>query len=177
MSTATTDNKVAHRTIAHAPSCPQCASPYIRRARRATIYERLISLLYIYPFSCQLCGHWFKLFQPGVRYVRVDEDHREHQRMRVDLPSTLLQGSLNCNGSIIDISMRGCTVKTAGPIPLASIVTLALKLPNETDTVIVEAAVRNTSPDRSGLEFLRFRGEDRRRLRQFVQGLLTSHNR
>jgi hypothetical protein len=176
MSTAMTDGKLSDQTIVDAPSCPHCASPYIKRVRRATTYERLISLLYVYPFSCQLCGHWFKLFRPGVRYVRVDEDQREYQRMRVDLPTTLLEGTLTCDGSAIDVSMRGCTVKTAAPLLLGGIVKARLRLPNDEDPVMVEAAIRNRSHDRIGLEFLRFRGEDRQRLRHFMQGLLASQS-
>jgi PilZ domain-containing protein len=156
-------------------SCPNCSSPYINRLRRATTYQRLISFLYVYPFSCQLCGHSFKLFQPGVRYVRVDEDQREHQRMRVHLQIRLTQGTTTYNGAVIDISMRGCTVKTADHLPLGCIAKVELKVPNDRNGLIVKAAiVRNTSHDRIGLEFLRFEDEERQRLRQFVQSLLAS---
>lgn len=112
------------------------------------------------------------MFQPGVRYVRFEEDQREYQRMRVDLPIRLLQGTLNSNGAAIDLSMRGCTVRNAASLPLAAVVKISLKLPNEPDPVTVEAVVRNSSDNRIGLEFLRFEGEDRQRLRQFIQGLL-----
>jgi PilZ domain-containing protein len=134
----------------------------------------LISLFYVYPFSCQLCGQGFSLFQPGVRYFRVDEDQREYQRIRVDLPIRLLQGTSNSNGAAIDISMRGCTVRNIDPLPLGTVVKISLKLPNVPETVAIEAIVRNRSDSRIGLEFLRFEGEDRQRLRHFVQGLLDS---
>jgi PilZ domain-containing protein len=172
MATASTGEKPKDRTVGNTPSCPHCSSPYIKRARRTTIYDRFISLFYVYPFSCQLCGNGFRLFQPGVRYVRFEEDQREYQRMRVDLPIRLLQGTLNSNGAAIDLSMRGCTVRNAASLPLAAVVKISLKLPNEPDPVTVEAVVRNSSDNRIGLEFLRFEGEDRQRLRQFIQGLL-----
>ena len=70
-------------------------------------------------------------------------------------------------------SMRGCTVRDSDPLPLATVVKISLKLPNELDPVTVEAIVRNSSNNRMGFEFLRFEGEDRQRLRQFVQGILN----
>lgn len=173
MATASTDEKPEDRTVGNTPTCPHCTSPYIKRARRTTTYERLISLFYVYPFSCQLCGHGFRLFQPGVRYVRFEEDQREYQRMRVDLAVRLRQGTLSSDGAAIDVSMRGCTVRDSDPLPLATVVKISLKLPNEPDPVTVEAVVRNSSDDRMGFEFLRFEGEGRQRLRQFVQGILN----
>ena len=37
-----------------------------------------MSLFYVYPFKCQLCGERFRSFQRGVRYIRVEEDRREY---------------------------------------------------------------------------------------------------
>lgn len=174
MSKVLTGEQSATKNFQSDPNCPSCSSQFIKRVRRTAVYQRLVSLFYIYPFSCQLCGHTFSLFQPGVRYVRIDEDHREHQRLRVDLPIALAQDQMNCNGSAIEISMRGCTVETHEPLAIASIVKVGLRIPNEKNILTVEAAiVRNSSHDRLGLEFLRFQGDERQRLRQFVQSLLS----
>lgn len=174
MSKVISGEQSASNTSNTNPNCPSCSSQFIERVRRTAVYQRLAGLFYVYPFSCQLCGHTFSLFQPGVRYVRVDEDQREHQRIRIDLPIALAQDQMNCNGSAIEISMRGCTVKTHEPLAIASIVKVGLKIPNEKNILTVEAAiVRNSSHDRFGLEFLRFQGDERQRLRQFVQSLLS----
>src|SRR3990170_6247408 len=106
MSKVLTDELSASKTKA-SPNCPNCSSEFVQRVRRTTVYERLVSLFYIYPFNCQLCGQEFSLFQPGVRYVRVDEDQRTHQRIRVDLPIVMTHDEMNRDGSAIDISMRG----------------------------------------------------------------------
>lgn len=164
----------SRKTVESNPNCPNCSSEFIKRIRRTAVSQRLVSLFYIYPFSCQLCGHVFSLFQPGVRYVRVDEDQREHHRIRVDLPITLMRGETHCEGLAIEISMRGCTVKTQQPLAIASIVNVGLKIPNEKTILTVEAAIiRNSSQDRLGVEFLRFHGGERQRLRQFVHNLLS----
>jgi len=174
MSKVLTDEPSASKTKT-SPHCPICSSEFIQRVRRTTVYERLASVFYIYPFNCQLCGHGFSLFQPGVRYVRVAEDQRAHQRIRVDLPIVLTHGDINYHGSAFEISMRGCTVKIQDPLPIGSIVGVGLTIPNEKNTLTVEAAiVRNSTHDRLGLEFLRFQGVERQRLRQFVQILLSA---
>jgi hypothetical protein len=173
MSKVLTDEPSASKTKA-SPNCPNCSSEFVQRVRRTTVYERLVSLFYIYPFNCQLCGQGFSLFQPGVRYVRVDEDQRAYQRIRVDLPIVMTHDEIERDGSAIDISMRGCTVRTDDPLGIGSIIKVALKIPNEKDTLTVEAIVRNSSADRVGLEFLRFQGRERQRLRQFVQSLLSA---
>ena len=178
MSTVIAHDNNKNIAVAKSPRCPNCSSPYIKRERRTTIFQRLISLIYVYPFTCQLCTHRFKLFQPGVRYFRVDEDQREYQRIGVDLPVELLALDDACSiGSAIEISMRGCTVRTHDLLALASIMRVRMQIPHENIPLTIEAAiVRNASQDRIGLEFLRFRGDERQRLRQFVQHQLARHN-
>jgi hypothetical protein len=51
-------------------ACPQCHSAHVERTRRRGLRERLYSLLAIYPFRCQRCGHRFRVWQRGVRYRR-----------------------------------------------------------------------------------------------------------
>ena len=52
------------------PLCPRCSREYVKRVSRVGLGERLISLFYVYPFRCQLCGHRFQLLQWGVEYKR-----------------------------------------------------------------------------------------------------------
>jgi hypothetical protein len=159
------------------PSCPNCSSQFIKRVRRTTTYEKVVSLFFVYPFRCQLCGHWFKLFQPGTRYFRVDEDQREHQRMAVNIPVELAQNRSRCEAVVIDISIGGCTVRTNDPFALASVVKVELRVPNEAIPLSVDAAiVRNTGNGRVGLEFLQFQRDERQRLRHFVQSLLATRS-
>jgi PilZ domain len=160
------------------PSCPNCSSQFIKRVRRITTYEKVVSLFHVYPFRCQLCGHWFKLFQPGTKYFRVDEDQREHQRMSVNIPVELAQNRNRCEAVVIDLSIGGCTVRTNDPFALASVVKVELRVPNEIVPLSVDAAVvRNTNNGRVGLEFLQVQRDERQRLRHFVKSLLASHSR
>jgi PilZ domain len=142
--------------------------------RRITRYERLLSFFYFYPFRCQLCDRIFTVFQPGIRYIRVDEDRREHQRIAVEFPMWLTKDTLNSKGRAVDLSMSGCTVRTDLLLPLSSVISVRLQIPDEPDPLTIEAAiVRNVGKDRLGLEFLRFQGDEKHRLRRVLQKLMT----
>jgi hypothetical protein len=93
------------------PLCPQCSTKYVKRVRRESLKERLLSVFYVYPFRCQLCGHRFSFYQPGVKYVRVQEDCRIYERFSVNFPATFTSGELEGEGSVADISMAGCTIE------------------------------------------------------------------
>ena len=91
-------------------TCPNCSKHYVRRVRREGLFERLLSLGYIYPFRCQLCRTRFRARQPGVRYTRVDEDRREYERIPVRFPVTLAIGHASVRATALDISMAGCSL-------------------------------------------------------------------
>lgn len=58
------------------PPCPQCRKNLVRRSRRRGIYERTVSLLYVYPFRCQHCAHRFLALQWGTLYERYYPDEQ-----------------------------------------------------------------------------------------------------
>lgn len=156
------------------PLCPACSRGFVKRVSRQGIVERLISLFYIYPFKCQLCGHRFKRLQWGVRYMRVDQDRREYNRIATNFPVLLWGENIEVEGTATDISMRGCTVTINGQLSDGSILGVALKISNQALPVIVEAAVlRNIQTNNAGIEFLRLQENDRERLRGFIHGLLS----
>jgi c-di-GMP-binding flagellar brake protein YcgR len=135
----------------------------------------LLSLFYVYPFKCQLCGHRFKLLQWGVTYRRTEEDRREYYRLSASFPITFTAGSVNGNGLAVDISMGGCTFHTETPLVEGSILRMGLQLSNDVVPVNVDAAVvRNVNPGRAGVEFLRVENSERERLQRFVRGLTLS---
>ena len=61
--------------------CPNCSRQFVRRVSRRGVAESLLSVVYVYPFKCQICGFRFPMLRWGVRYVRVEVDHREYDRM------------------------------------------------------------------------------------------------
>lgn len=159
------------------PICPKCSREYVKRVSRLGFKERLLSIIYVYPFRCQLCRHRFRVMQWRVNYVRVEEDRREYDRMPISFPVSFVADSINGNGSAANISMNGCSVQAKGELTEGSIMRMALQISGESLPVNVEAAVvRTVQKNRIGIEFLRFQEKDRERLQLFVRGLLLSRN-
>jgi PilZ domain len=149
------------------PFCPECSTEYVKRVRRKTIAERLLSLLYIYPFHCQLCGCRFKTLRWGVRYVRIDEDGRDYERLPTDFPFTIVCNEVTVKGRVSEISIGGCTLQTETPMRLGQVIDLQLHISNDPIT-IDSLVVRNTSANRAGVEFLRLSQRERTRLQFFI---------
>ncbi|MGH7825624.1 MAG: PilZ domain-containing protein [Candidatus Binatia bacterium] len=160
------------------PICPNCSKEFVKRVRPAGLVERLISLFYVYPFKCQLCAHRFRHLQSGVRYIRIDQDRREYERMAVSFPVLISGEHCSAKGTVSDISLGGCNLTTDTELADGDILGLTLQISSEALPVIVEAAVvRNARANNAGFEFLRFVENDRDRLRIFMHALLMGRNR
>ncbi len=157
------------------PICPKCSEKYVKRVRREGITERLLSILYVYPFRCQLCGYRFRSFRWGVRYFRVDEYQREYGQIPAHFPVTFETDGVTGNGLVSEISMDGCSLQSERHLGQGQIVSMLLQTPNETYPIKVNAAiVRNVGLNRIGLEFLRFEAIERARMKLFISGALLA---
>jgi PilZ domain len=155
------------------PRCPRCSKEYVRRVSRVGLGERVLSLFYVYPFRCQLCGHRFQLLQWGVTYKRIEEDRREYERMPANFPVWFDAGAVQGRGLAVDISMAGCTFHTEAELIEGNVLRMRLDLPEETSPVSVEAVIiRSFASGRVGVEFLRVENGERERLQRFIRGLL-----
>ncbi len=153
--------------------CPNCNRDFVRRASRRGFGERLLSFFCIYPFKCQLCGARFRAVQPGVRYVRIEKDRRDYDRMEMRFPISFTSPELSGEGIMLDFSMGGCSFSTTATVPLGAILQMDLKIVPSVAPVRVEAAVvRNSGTRRVGVDFLRWQESERERLQLFVRGML-----
>lgn len=153
--------------------CPNCARDFVRRVAKSDVAEIVLSLVYIYPFKCQLCGHRFRAFRRGVRYVRIEEDRREYDRMEVKFPVVFGGESVSGDGTLLNISMAGCNFATSVELGIGMIVKMELLIVGGVSPVMVDAAVvRNVYQGRAGVEFLRWQASERERLQLFIRGLL-----
>ena len=156
--------------------CPNCSRDFVRRVSRSGFVEVLLSLFYVYPFKCQLCGERFRAFQRGVRYVRVEEDRREYDRMEMGFPISFTAPEVSGEGVMLNFSMGGCSFTTTAAVPLGAILQLQLNIAPSVAPVGIEAAlVRNVGAGRVGVEFLRWQDSERERLQLFVRGMLIGH--
>ena len=158
------------------PVCPNCAHDYTKRVSRGGLKERLLSIIYVYPFRCQLCSHRFGFMQWGVRYKPVEEDRREFSRMPMNFPASFSCDSLEGTGTVVEISMNGCSLQANTIVAEGSIVRMALQFAEELPPVNLEAAiVRAVKANRMGVEFLRFQDHDRELLQVFLRRFLNGN--
>lgn len=153
--------------------CPSCSREFVRRVARVGVVERMAGWVYIYPFKCQICGFRFRFLQWGVRYLRMQEDHREYDRMAMNFPVQFRGEQIEGEGNVLNISMGGCSFNTANKLAKGTILRLELHVSNEAPPVLVEAAVvRHWHNQVAGVEFLQWPQGERERLQLFVRGLL-----
>jgi hypothetical protein len=153
--------------------CPSCAREFVRRVARSGLWEVISSVFYIYPYKCQLCGERFRSLRWGVRYIRVDEDRREYDRMEMRFPVTFSGEDVSGEGVLLNISMGGCSFHTGVNLSKGMVVKLGLQISNDVAPVIVDAAiVRDVRAGAAGVEFLQWQQSERDRLQLFIRGLL-----
>lgn len=153
--------------------CPQCGKEFVRRIPPAGLLETVAGALTLHPFVCQLCGHRFRAFQRGGRAQPLDQ--RQYERIQVSFPMTFSCEGQQGEGSVLDLSINGCAVKTPAAPAAGTILTVQLRAPDLGRPIAVEAAVsRSVRSVYVGVEFLRLRDEEQYRLTQFIAGIITA---
>lgn len=155
------------------PVCPSCSEGFVKRINCRGIAERLISLRHIYPFRCQLCGNRFRYQQTTVGYLVPTNNRREYSRIRTSFPVWISAANIDAKGSVVDISMAGCTLSSDAKLTPGALLTLELKTARERVPVVVTGVlVRNVRMKNAGVEFGKFQQNGRERLQCFMRGLL-----
>jgi len=157
------------------PHCPRCGQDIVQRVRRRGLLDHLLSIGYIYPFRCQVCFHRFRTFQWGVRYVKEAREKSQHDRIVTRFQITFAGNGIDGSGMVTLVSLGGCAIETDAKLSSGQILQLQLKTSDRDPAVAVDAAVvRGVRSPVVGLQFLRFRMEERERLSQFVRDLRTT---
>jgi predicted HAD superfamily Cof-like phosphohydrolase len=160
--------------------CPRCGKSFVRRSRRQGLKERLLSLMYLYPFRCQVCAHRFRAFQFRSRYVKRTVDRRQYARLSTRIPTTFIEDmkpdeQRTGAGVVTDISLGGCYLQTVVQLSQGALVSLELQTEQCPPAIAVEAAiVRIVRPTGVGLEFLRLSEPEHERFSQFLHQLLVA---
>ncbi len=97
--------------------CPQCSTDYVRRVHREGVLERFASLVYIYPFRCQLCSRRFRVLQWGIRYAKQLVDRRQFERIPARVPATFSGDRISGEGVVAKARFCrcGCRSGTGNP--------------------------------------------------------------
>jgi c-di-GMP-binding flagellar brake protein YcgR len=153
--------------------CAYCHKPFVKATRRQGLPDRLLSLVYVYPFRCQVCGHRFHLLQWGLRYIERDVDRRQYERRPVTLRLDMSTGKGQYEGHTVDLAMGGCAINAYDPqIHEGALLNLRLKaFDNEPPIVVDAAVVRVANGTRLGVEFLRIANEEKERLSRYILSL------
>jgi PilZ domain-containing protein len=130
-----------------------------------------VSLLYVYPFRCQLCATRFRAVQ-FRRYRHHTPDGREYDRLRVQVPVTLTSGTDHVAGQTVDLSLNGCSVRTDGVFAPGTSVQVRLRLGQAGDVDVESAVVRSQRDGGVGLQFARMAADERERLSRYLAGFL-----
>ncbi len=93
--------------------------------------------------------------------------------MERSLPITFSGEGLAGDGTLLNISMGGCSFATSAGLAIGKVVRLVLEISSEVSPVIVDAAlVRHARKGGAGVEFIRWQDPERERLQLFVRGML-----
>ncbi len=154
------------------PRCPSCQSTYVRRAHRIGVVEQLLSLLYLYPFRCQLCSVRFTSFQWGVRYAR-QEDLRQYERIGVQFPVLFSNAQTNGKGVVTDVSVADCAIETSLPFKQGECLKLELYAKSGRPPIVVEKAViRSVRKGAIGVQFSDVSDTDKARLNRLIRNMV-----
>jgi len=158
--------------------CPKCGKDFVRRTLRGGVHEYLLSVVYIYPYRCQLCAHRFLRLELGKRYNESTVDKRQYERVETKFPATFVGDKASGAGTVTRLSLGGCALESPLKLMEGMMFNLRLQPPDFNQAINVETAiVRSVRPPVVGLEFLRSNPTDQFRLIQFVAGLLTAHRK
>lgn len=159
------------------PACSHCQSPYVKRAPAEGFIERLLGLVGLHPYRCQVCTHRFRARGGGT--AQVPSEKREYERCEVNCRGWLTTDPAHppvLDGDVLltDLSMGGCKLETKVALAPQMVVRLQFLTWEDQPPLTVEAAVvRSVRTGTAGLEFLEFHQQDKQRLSHFVKGLLA----
>ena len=149
-------------------SCPQCQKDGLLRAHPQSPREHLASLIFVVPFRCPSCSHRFLASRIGIDHTTHPIDRREHLRIPVRLYLSFSGGKVCGEGTVLDLSMGGCIIKSKTQVHADDIFYLQLSLGEGERPLEVAAMVRSVSTRGIAFQFLRAAQGDKRLL-AFVQ--------
>jgi len=136
------------------------------------VLEVCLSLFFVYPFRCQLCGQRFLGLEWGYRYVKEPADARRYDRIPVRLPVTFYNERVKGEGILLDLSIKGGVMETDTPMQKDEVLCLRIPESDPHPPIKIEAAgVRWVSRTRVGLEFLSLDMKASATLRSIIENL------
>jgi hypothetical protein len=148
--------------------CRNCGSSHAKRVTRVWPVEHALSLAYVYPFQCQICGERFRASQWGIRYERKPEDRRVYERLPFKCHVRLTGNALLTEGWTTDLAIGGCRMESNIGVAVRRIVSLEFDLAGESGLRVDRAIVRSAHKSILGIEFLDMLPNSRARLKEIM---------
>ncbi len=154
--------------------CPQCRHDKVLRSRPLSPSERMAALFMMAPFSCPHCSCRFMASRIGLAHAPNSVDRREHLRIPVRLYLSFSGGKVRGEGTVLDISVGGCIIKSETQVHVDDIFYLEIAVESEHPPLEVAAMVRSISTRGIAFKFLRA-AQENKRLLAFVQARAAEH--
>ena len=88
----------------------------------------------------------------------------------MSFPVTFASDEGSGDGTLVNVSMGGCSLRTRVELPIGTIIKLTLQVSSDIQPVVVDAAVvRSVRVGGLGVEFLQWQQSERERLQLFVR--------
>jgi hypothetical protein len=149
-------------------SCPRCQKAGLLRSYPQSPREYLASFLFVAPFHCPSCSHRFLASHLWLDHSTHPIDRREHLRIPVRLYLSFSGGKVQGEGTVLDLSMGGCIIKSETQVHKDDIFYLQLSLGESDRPLEVAAMVHSVSARGIAFKFLRT-AQENKRLLAFVQ--------
>ncbi|HLZ35117.1 MAG TPA: PilZ domain-containing protein [Nitrospira sp.] len=144
------------------------------RSRPLSATEHMAALFMVSPFSCPNCSCRFMASRIGLDHPRHAIDRREHLRIPVRLYLSFSGGKVRGEGTVLDLSMGGCIIKSETRVHVDDIFYLEIATGRHDQSIEVAAMVRSISSRGIAFKFLRA-AQDNKRLLAFVQAQTAEH--
>lgn len=148
--------------------CPQCRKDGAAPARPQSLREFVVALIWMAPFHCRHCDHRFLARRRGTEGSSQLIDRREHLRIPVRLCLSFSGGKIRGDGTVMDLSLGGCIIKSETQVHIDDIFYLEIVLAEDEVPVEVAAMVRSVSARGIAFKFLR-KAQENKRLLNFIQ--------
>ena len=155
-------------------NCPQCRHEQVLRARPLSASEKMAALFLLSPFCCQHCSCRFLASRIGLDRPRHPMDRREHLRIPVRLFLSFSGGKIRGEGTVLDLSMGGCIIKSETQVRVDDIFYLEISTGLQEHPLEVAAMVRSIGSRGIAFKFLRV-AQENKRLLAFIQAQTAEH--
>ena len=103
-------------------------------------------------------------------------NRRKHSRFHVEIPISFSEDRLEGTGTVIDLSIEGCRVRSDAPVFTGDYLAMQFHLPDQDCPLRIDlAAVRWSIGWEFGVEIIRLSPDQQTRLRELIHAVEERH--